>query len=288
MTVENRKFEDYVLFGSYTDKQNDTLKQQLKIIEKRYQDANQKYAASITEYRKATDSLTKLKLYENILEQQGTIRKENDDKNRETVLFISTHNKSYVSSAYLYSFLTNLAIATDSTEILYANLTSPIKNSEFGKLIKEELDKRRINIVAPDFTAKDIKGNAISLKSFSNKYVLLNFWASYCIPCIEEIPDLQKIATDYEPRGFEILNISVDNSKSNCIKAINEYGLQRFYNIFANDNDTIRKIYSNTSQPIPSQILINKQGIIIWNSINPQTEQNSMQSIAVLLRKEFE
>ena len=62
--VQDTKFEDFILSGSYTQSQDDTLKQQIKLIELKYKDANDKYAKLVSDYKKATDSLSKLKVYE--------------------------------------------------------------------------------------------------------------------------------------------------------------------------------------------------------------------------------
>jgi peroxiredoxin len=282
--VQDTKFEDFIMSGSYTQRQDDTLKQQIKLIELKYKDVNDKYVKLVNDYKKATDSLSKSKVYQEGSQILGWIRIENEERNKETMLFISKHYDSYVSPVYLYGFLTNHAIETDSTEILYNSFTDRVKDSEFGKLIKEELIKRRVNIKAPDFATNDIQDSKIVLSSFHGKYILLNFWASYCIPCIEEFPDLKETLTMYRSSGLEIINISVDISKSSWADAIKKFGLQNFHNIFAKDNDTLQNKYSNITQPIPSQILINRKGIIIWNSLNQQTEQN----IKTILQKEFD
>ena len=282
--VQDTKFEDFILSGSYTQSQDDTLKQQIKLIELKYKDANDKYAKLVSDYKKATDSLSKLKVYEEGSQILDWIRIENEERNKKTILFISKHYDSYVSPAYLYGFMTNHAIETDSAEILYNHFTDRIRDSKLGKLIKEELNKRRVNIKAPDFATNDIHDSKIVLSSFHGKYVLLNFWASYCIPCIEEFPDLKEALAMYKSSGFEIINISVDISKSSWNDAIKKFGLQNLYNIFAKDNDTLQNKYSNITQPIPSQILINRNGIIIWNSVNQRAEQN----IKTILQKEFD
>ena len=282
--VQDTKFEDFTMSGSYTQSQDDSLKKLVKLVELKYKDVNDNYAKLVTDYKKAADSISKAKVYQDGSKILDRVRIENAERNKETILFISKHYDSYVSPVYLYGFMTNHAIETDSTEILYNNFTDRIKDSEFGILIKEELNKRRINIKAPDFATSDMKDNKIVLSGFHGKYVLLNFWASYCIPCFEEFPDLKEALVMYKSSGFEIINISVDISKSNWADAVKKFGLQNFYNIFAKDNDTIKYKYSNITQPIPSQILINRNGIIIWNSVNQLTQQN----IKTILQKEFD
>lgn len=68
------------------------------------------------------------------------------------------------------------------------------------------------NPAAPAFTLTDIKGEKLSLDSFRGKVVLLNFWATWCGPCREEIPGFVQLQQHYGPQGFQILGISMDDS----------------------------------------------------------------------------
>ncbi len=66
---------------------------------------------------------------------------------------------------------------------------------------------------APDFTVRTDDGKTVSLKNFGGKVLLLNFWASWCGPCVEETPSLSRLAKDYSGRGLVVLGISVDASE---------------------------------------------------------------------------
>lgn len=81
------------------------------------------------------------------------------------------------------------------------------------------------------------------------------------------MPELKSFLKKYGSQGFEIITISIDADKQNWIEAVKKNELEKFRNVLANDE--IHKKYSNTRQPIPSMLLINRRGIIIWNSMSP-------------------
>ncbi len=89
--------------------------------------------------------------------------------------------------------------------------------------------------VAPSFTLMDLNGKSVSLEGFRGKIVFLVFWASWCAPCREELPELDRIYKKFNHLGFEVIAVSVDGSDSNM-----ECFLRKF--------------------PISFPILIDKQG----------------------------
>ncbi len=276
ISVEENKFEDFIMFGSFTQKQYDTLKGQIKLIDEKYKDWNEEHKKLVKELKKTTDSLSRSKMEERITEIAEVLNKENRDL---SIAFISTHPDSYVSPSELYSLMSG-QLKTDSVERLYNNFSARIKNSRTGKLIKEELYKRKYHFKAPDFTAVDMRNEKLSLSGFKGKYVLLNFWASWCVPCIKEIPELKSFLSKYAGKGLEIIAISTDSNKESWIKAVKKYGVQNFQNVLANEE--IRENYSNMTQPIPSQLLINRNGVVIWNS-----RGQPFKSLEGFLEKEF-
>lgn len=76
---------------------------------------------------------------------------------------------------------------------------------------------------APDFTLTSDSGRTVSLNNFGGKVLLLNFWASWCPPCVEETPSLSELAKEFGPKGLVVLAVSVDE-KENAYRAF----LQRF------------------------------------------------------------
>jgi len=151
---------------------------------------------------------------------------------------------------------------------LYDQLSSRVKQyklaKELNKLIKstEKVAKGKI---APNFTHPDAKGKMISLADFKGKYVLLDFWASWCMPCRAEAPFLRKAAETFRAKNFMVLGVSIDVSKDRekWIKALKD---DQSPGIQLNNADKINvkganSLYGITA--IPANFLIGPDGKII-------------------------
>lgn len=121
----------------------------------------------------------------------------------------------------------------------------------------------------PDITVKDINQNDISISSFAGKYVLVQFWASWCKPSRVDNSTLVNIYTKYKDRNFnggnglEIYSISLDDNSNNWRKAITEDNVARWYQVseLTGVNSDAARLYNVTA--IPANFLINGDGIII-------------------------
>ncbi|AMR31404.1 hypothetical protein A0256_08180 [Mucilaginibacter sp. PAMC 26640] len=142
--------------------------------------------------------------------------------------FITAHPDSYISLNALQSF----TYSADYVDIapLYENLSPAIKASEGGKAFGEMLPKLKavaLGATAPEFAEADTAGKVVSLSSFRGKYVLIDFWASWCGPCRAENPNVVKAYNQYKAKNFTIVGVSLDrpNAKENWLKAIHKDGL---------------------------------------------------------------
>lgn len=154
--LEENKFEDFILKGSLTQKQADTLKTIVNGIFEKYRDWLNESDKILEQYSRAADSLTKLKLDKELKRLNKRNAIVYDSARKETIAFIRNHPDSYVSASYLDSYLSNLQITSDSTQFLFSRFSDRIKNSLSGRAIQEELMKRKGNIQAPSFSATDI------------------------------------------------------------------------------------------------------------------------------------
>ena len=73
-------------------------------------------------------------------------------------------------------------------------------------------------VQAPDVTLTDLDGKSVSLKSFRGKVVLVNFWATWCIPCLFEMPEFEQLYQAYKGKGFEVLAVSVDQGDPEVVR----------------------------------------------------------------------
>lgn len=117
-----------------------------------------------------------------------------------------------------------------------------------------------------DIGQPDAEGNAVSLKSVignpANKYVLVDFWASWCGPCMNEVPHLKKTYDAFHGKGFEIYAVSLDNNRERWLGAVEEHGMGWIHvsDLGAFDNRAARD-YGVRS--IPSNFLLDAEGRII-------------------------
>jgi peroxiredoxin len=144
-------------------------------------------------------------------------------------LFILANPDSYLSLLALSSIGGPSPDPVELT-VLYNSLSQRIKDTETAKNLKIALDKLNITGVgamAPDFTEADVNGQPIKLSSFRGKYVLIDFWASWCGPCRQENPNVVKAFNKYKDKNFTVLGVSLDREtgKEDWINAIKNDGL---------------------------------------------------------------
>lgn len=187
--------------------------------------------------------------------------------------YIEKHPGNYFTAYLLRGYLHSLS--TDSLKGYYDQFPGNIKKT-IGKSIHEELERRKLGVegtMAADFSAPDITGKPLQLSSFKGKYVLVDFWASWCLPCRKGNPHLKKLYAQYKDKGFEIIGVSDDDRKPEAWKkAVEQDGIGMWKHVLRgldmekllagqyNERDISKKygIYS-----LPTKILIDPQGKII-------------------------
>jgi peroxiredoxin len=131
-----------------------------------------------------------------------------------TYRFFASHPHSYVTE-YLLLFYSAM-MDFDSTKKVYNALTPALKQNTTGKRLGEQIksiDATTAGNTAPDFNTTDVDGKALSLSDFKGKFVLLDFWGSWCVPCRKSHPHLRAIYARYKPQGLEIIGIADDEPR---------------------------------------------------------------------------
>jgi peroxiredoxin len=184
------------------------------------------------------------------------------------IQFIKKNTNSIISISLLSTY--GSSWGKKLSQNLYDKLSKNVQNSsegkEFLKYLRLSQDVSIGNKYA-DFTQFDTLGRKRKLSDFIGKPLLIEFWASWCIPCRRNNPELLKVYKKFHKQGFEILGVSTDNKKQNWLQAIKTDKLI-WQNVseLNGETNTAAQVY-NIDQ-IPTNFLISKDGKIIARDID--------------------
>lgn len=190
----------------------------------------------------------------------AALQKEMED-NRKAL--IRKYPSAMVSGTYLYVMQDKVEL--DTLKALYAALSPAVKNTFFGKTVAAKIPARERTMVgkpAPDFSFVSAEGRKYTLADFRGKYLLLDFWASWCVPCRAENPHLKKAYANLKHKGLEIVSVTLDENKKKWEDAILNDGLPWIHaGEVTGFTHPVAKLYG--VQPIPDNFLIAPDGKIL-------------------------
>ena len=192
--------------------------------------------------------------------------------------------RNYPDNRFAAWVLADLGFSYDAQEIgivdtLYQGLTDEVKKCLYGRNVKKQVENVRNSAVggtAADFTLTDLEGDTVRLSGLRGKWVVLDFWASWCKPCRMYNPHMVKLYEKYHPAGLEVVGVASWDADADWRKAVAEDGLP-WTNVNSNEKvggqDNVSQTYAIHS--VPTTLLIDPEGKIVYRG-HPSAIEGSL------------
>lgn len=215
-----------------------------------------------------------------LLEQiRDKAMKIDEDQHAFTIDFIKSNNNNpvgpYIAINNIYQF------ELDELKDMRSTFTPAIASSKYVGMVDEQIQKIErvaIGMPAPNFTQNDTVGNPVSLNQFKGKYLLIDFWASWCSPCRRENPNVVAAYQKFHDMGFDILGVSLDQHHGRWVDAIAEDNLTwtQVSDLKGWQNEVSNQ-YGVSS--IPANFLLDTAGVIIAKDLREEKLHAKLEEI---------
>lgn len=190
---------------------------------------------------------------------------------QESAAFVKENPGSY-AALYLLSGMRN-SMTLEEYAAVFNRADVRLRETALGRQMADQIRIARASAVgalAPDFQKVDKDGKPIRLSDYRGKYVLLDFWGSWCGPCRASHPHLKELQAQYGPRGLEVINIASENGRKAreiWLQAIEEDGMTwtQILNNEGQEQCDVVKLFAITA--FPTKVLIDPEGKIIVKAV---------------------
>ena len=262
LTVDIADLSKSVLEGSVTQAGVDSLEAQREAI--------------MAEAKSIEDAIAKETDHEKQAELREQLEPYQERANKLLDAYIASHPASVAAVDYMRFRIANMTY--EDAKKIYDTFTPEVQQTEAGREIAKELDvlaRVQPGQPAPDFEATDVNGKPFRLSDLRGNYVVIDFWASWCVPCRKSNPHMKEMYAKYHDKGLEYVYVADnDNQPDAWRKAIKEDGLEAFHHVLRGmkvdrSNGGLNIDHTNDISDkyaihfLPTKYLIDREGNIV-------------------------
>jgi thiol-disulfide isomerase/thioredoxin len=224
--------------------------------------------AKVLKNKSMTDSAkaSTLAFYQNLVKNEDEIEQK----------FVEQFPNSWEAISILNQNMTSWSAS--KVESLFSNFPTVLQNSSYGKSINGFINQPQMGDKYVDFEQRNPDGQIELFSNHLGQYTLIEFWASWCLPCRKSNPKLVNLFNKYSHQGFTIVGVSIDEDKEKWLEAIKQDGLP-WVNLTDLKGDQNQAYIAYGIDAIPDNILLDDKGIIVGKYLTTEDLEERLAEI---------